>query len=374
MSDGSYDAIVVGGGVVGLSTAYYLVRRGASTALIDNGQRGRASDAGAGILSTSPDSAADPYEHFRTRAVRAYPELVEELAAAGETDVGYGRCGGLTVAASADEAASFERLRAAVRGLPDAVAAGYAELTGAQALELFPPLAPVRSAIHCAADARIDGRLLAGALRRVACASGLDAREAEVSDLMVGHGALHGVSIGHDELRAGHIVIAAGAWSKALGERIGLRIPVGPQRGQILHLDLPDTDTGNWPLIKAFRGHYMVPWPGGRVVVGATRESVGFKPRTTVTGIMEVLSEAVRVAPGLKHASVAEIRVGLRPASADGQPILGAVPGIANLWLATGHGAVGLQLGPYSGRMLAESILRGEPQDAIAPFALERFR
>ena len=68
-----------------------------------------------------------------------------------------------------------------------------------------------------------------------------------------------------------------------------------------------------------------------------------------------------------------EIRVGLRPASADGRPILGAVRGIANLWVATGHGPVGLQLGPYSGKMIAESILGGAPHDAIAPFALERF-
>jgi glycine/D-amino acid oxidase-like deaminating enzyme len=230
----------------------------------------------------------------------------------------------------------------------------------------------VQGAIHATAEARIDGRLLAAALRRVAHAHGLEVREAEVTGLAIEHGTLRSVSIDHDEVKAGHVVIAAGAWSRILGAQIGMNIPVEPQRGQIIHLDLPDTDTSAWPLVKAFHGHYMVPWPG-RVVVGATRESVGFAPRTTLAGIMEVLSEAVRVAPGLDGAGLAEIRVGLRPASPDGRPILGPVPGLTNVWLATGHGPVGLQLGPFSGRAIAESIIRGEPGVDIAMFGLERF-
>jgi D-amino-acid dehydrogenase len=117
----------------------------------------------------------------------------------------------------------------------------------------------------------------------------------------------------------------------------------------------------------------MVPWPG-RLVVGATRESVGFAPRTTLAGLMEVLAEAVRVAPGLRDAALAEVRVGLRPASPDGLPILGRVPGIANLHLATGHGAVGLQLGPFSGKVIADAITRGDPGVDLAPFAPDRWR
>jgi D-amino-acid dehydrogenase len=117
----------------------------------------------------------------------------------------------------------------------------------------------------------------------------------------------------------------------------------------------------------------MVPWPG-RVVAGATRERVGFAPRTTLAGIMEVLGEAARVAPGLRDASLAEIRVGLRPASADGRPILGRAPGLANLHLATGHGAIGLQLGPFSGKVIADTITRGDPGVDLAPFAPDRWR
>jgi D-amino-acid dehydrogenase len=231
----------------------------------------------------------------------------------------------------------------------------------------------VQGAIHCRHHARVDGRLLAAALREVALAHGLGVREAEVSDLSVEHGAVRSVAIDGEPLPAGHVAIAAGAWSRSLCERIGVLIPVAPQRGQIVHLTLPDTDTGGWPIVRAFRDHYMVPWPG-RLVVGATRESVGFAPRTTLAGLMEVLAEAVRVAPGLRDAALAEVRVGLRPASPDGLPILGRVPGIANLHLATGHGAVGLQLGPFSGKVIADAITRGDPGVDLAPFAPDRWR
>jgi D-amino-acid dehydrogenase len=127
--------------------------------------------------------------------------------------------------------------------------------------------------------------------------------------------------------------------------------------------------------VLAFRGHYMVPWQDSRVVVGATRETgSGFQAHSTAAGVTQVLSEALRVAPGLAQAEIREIRVGLRPASRDGLPILGPVPGIANLLLATGHGSIGLQLGPYSGKVVADMVARGEAETEIAPFSLARFR
>jgi D-amino-acid dehydrogenase len=364
-----YDAIVIGGGVVGLSAAYHLVERGAKTLLVDHGHAGRATDAGAGILSVAPDPAADP---FRARAVAYYPALIERLAAEGVGDTGYGMCGSLTVAVSDDEVAPFEQVRASVRDVSDPESSGFAELAPEQARDLFPPLARVHGAIHCQRDARVDGRLLAAALRKVALSHGLEIREAKVASCSVEHGAIRSVTIDGQAVLAGHVVIAAGAWSKRLGERIGVSIPVEPQRGQIAHLDLPDTDTTDWPIVRAFRGHYMVPWPG-RVVVGATREEAGFAPRSTLAGIMEVLAETVRVAPGLRGADLREVRVGLRPASPDGLPILGPVPGLANLHLATGHGAVGLQLGPFSGKVIADAITRGDPGVDLAAFAVDRF-
>jgi D-amino-acid dehydrogenase len=117
-----------------------------------------------------------------------------------------------------------------------------------------------------------------------------------------------------------------------------------------------------------------VPWPDHRVVVGATRETgSGFHPYTTAAGVREVLSEALRVAPGLAAADIRDIRVGLRPYSADTMPVLGPVPGVHGIVLATGHGPTGLTLGPYSGKVVADVILGTQPTVDISAFYVTRF-
>ena len=132
-------------------------------------------------------AAEDPYERFAAQAVRYYPLLIERLAAEGAGDTGYAVCGSLTVAVERRRGgARFERLRG--RHPPPVAGGGYAELSPEQARALFPPLARVRGAIHCTRDARVDGRLLAAALREAALAHGLEIREAEVSDLSIAQG------------------------------------------------------------------------------------------------------------------------------------------------------------------------------------------
>ena len=170
------------------------------------------------------------------------------------------------------------------------------------------------------------------------------------------------------------MIVAGGAWSPALASPLGLRVPVEPQRGQIAHLVLQGADSGPWPMVSGFHDHYLVAWPGGRVAVGATRETgSGFDPRSTAAGVREVLVEALRLAPGLAAATLLEVRVGLRPLAADGLPILGPVRGCAGLWLATGHGPAGLTLGPLSGKLVAEAALGAEWAAWLEAFSLTRF-
>ena len=169
------------------------------------------------------------------------------------------------------------------------------------------------------------------------------------------------------------MVIAGGAWSAAFAEQLGVSIPIEPQRGQILHLRPPHAETEGWPIVSAFRDHYMVAWPDQRVVAGATRETgSGFATGPTAGGVRETLDEALRVAPGLAPAEIVEIRVGLRPLCADGLPVIGPIPGIAGVHLATGHGANGLQAGPYSGKLVAEVITEERPPADLSPFDVVR--
>jgi D-amino-acid dehydrogenase len=375
-----YDAIVVGGGIVGLSAAYQLVRAGARALLIDRADAGRATDAGAGILAPESNSRdPDAWVAFALRAVGAYPQLIAHLAADGAEDTGYAVCGQIVAAISEDEVEPFAAARRRVlerqqqRGQPSTDE--LHEIDADIGVKLFPALAPVRGAFFYRGAARVDGRLLASALRSASRARGLEMRQANVDRLVLNDRVVTGVQAGAEELRAGAVILASGAWSAAFAAQLGISIPVAPQRGQIIHLDLPDTDTAAWPIVNAFHGHYLVAWPGGRVVAGATRETgAGFVARTTAAGVHEVLGEALRVAPGLADASIREIRVGLRPATPDGLPVLGAVPGFRQVLLATGHGATGLQLGPYSGMLIADMALGSAADTDIGAFAVTRFR
>jgi D-amino-acid dehydrogenase len=374
-----FDTAVIGGGLLGSATAYHLVSAGARTLLVDRADAGRATDAGAGILSPETNSR-DPEAWFRlaAEAVDYYPALIDRLRDEQAGDTGYARCGKLVVAASDDEIEPFERARHIMferqrrRGLPKP--GDLHEISADEARELFPPLARVHDAIYSRTAARVDGRLLNRAIRAAAEARGLVVRDGSVERLVRAGDAVTGLVVGGETVPAGAVAIAGGAWSEAFGKQLGVTIPVAPQRGQIIHLGLPRTDTSRWPMLSAFRQQYMVPWSDSRVVAGATRETgSGFAPHTTTAGVRAVLDEALRVAPGLAGAEIREIRVGLRPMTPDTLPVLGAVPGVAGAFLVTGHGPSGLTLGPYSAKVVATLMLGMPPGTDLSPFSVARF-
>lgn len=373
-----YDAVVVGGGVVGASTAYHLAAGDADVLLLDRADPGRATAAGAGIVSPESSRHADPdWYELAVAAARYYPELVAALERHGES--GYVRGGTLVVAAGADElddyAAARERAfaRQARRGHPPADE--LRELDPTEARDRFPPLGDVAAAYWYAGGARVDGRTLSAALVRAGEASGLDARSADVTRIRCDGARATGVETAAGErFEAEAVVVAGGAWSGEFADQLGHEIPIKPQRGQIAHLGVTDGSPGNWPVVSAFHGHYLVPWADGRVVAGATREEgTGFDPRATAAGVREVLAEALRVAPGLADAELLDVRVGLRPASADGLPVVGAVPGVEGAYLATGHGPTGLTLGPYTGKLVNQLVRGSAVEHDLSAFDPARF-
>ena len=376
----SYDAIVIGGGIVGMSTAYHLVRAGARTLLVDRRDTGRATDAGAGILSPATNTRdPDPWQRLAAHAVGYYPGLIESLESEQKGETGFAVCGMMIVAVSEDELEPFDVARRHIfnrrnrRGGPSAE--DLYEISSDEARKRFPALAGVQGAIFYREAARVDGRLLTAAMRRAAEANGLTVRESGVEALRMEGDTVTGVITDAGAISTADVVIAGGAWSHAFGLQLGVQIPVEPQRGQIIHLGLPPAaHTASWTIVSAVRGHYMVPWPDNRVVVGATRETgSGFDARTTVAGVREVLGEALRVAPGLAAAEIREIRVGLRPYTQDLLPVLGPVPGRKNVWLATGHGPTGLQLGPYSGKLIADLITGNDLPINLDAYRITRF-
>ena len=373
-----YDVIVAGGGVVGATAAYLCARGGLRTLLLDRADPGRATDAGAGIIAPRTSSRSEVLFELGVRSGEFYSTLLGHLAEDGGGDTGYARCGDLRVAVTEDEIEPFGALvaileeRRARHGYP--TADEVREIKPDEARAFFPPLARPLRALHDRTAARVDGRLLNQALLKAAAGRNVTVVRAGVDRLVLERGRFAGVVAGADVHRAGHVIIAGGAWTPALAGPLGVSIAVAPQRGQIIHLQVAEGATGDWPVVHAFHDHYIVSWSGGRVVAGATRETgSGFDPRITAAGVHEVLGEALRVAPGLASAGMLETRVGLRPLSADGLPVLGPIPGVAGAYVATGHGPSGLTLGPYSAALVCDLVRGRAPALDLAPFRADRF-
>ena len=354
--------IIVGSGIVGASCAYTASSRGAEVLLVDAVLPGQATAAGAGIVCPWSSSMADDpvWYDIACASARFYPGLVAELANHGEVDLGYRRVGGLILADSPEQQESILQQLLAKRAAAPEIG-DVAALSAAEARALFPPLRTDCAAVRVAGACRVDGRLVASSLVRAATSEGT-ALTSSRAELVCRAGRAIGVMLKGQFVEADAVVAATGAWTMSFLEPAGVTVPVTPQRGQIVHLSTEPDDTSTWPVVlPSASSHYLLAFDGSRVVVGATRESgTGFDHRVTPGGLAEVLDQALAVAPGLATATYLETRVGFRPMSPDGRPMLGPVPGVEGLVVATGLGANGLTLGPYVGAVAALVAL-GEP-------------
>lgn len=368
--------VVIGGGVVGASAAYHLARSGVAVTLVDRGNAGQATAAGAGIIAPGTSMRPLPaFYPFAAKAVAYYPELIAALADDGAPSTDYEVAGELFLAFGDDELARLDGVQAVMeerraQGMPNLGA--IARISPEEARRRFPALGDVSGAIEVPGAARVDGGRLRDALIAAARTHGA---ELLAGDAWPDHlrGQIGAVMAGDERIRCTGIVLAGGAWSDALTGPLGLSLAVAPQRGQIAHLTMPEADTSRWPILGGFGDQYILTFGPDRVVAGATRETgSGYDVRMTAGGVASVLNEALRVAPGLARATLHEVRIGLRPLSADGLPFIGRVPGHANVVVATGHGPSGLQLGPYSGFLAARLVTNQSVPVDLTPFAVDR--
>jgi len=352
---------VVGGGIAGASAAFHLAEGGADVVLVDDARQGGATGAGAGIVGWPWRDRERPIYELKRRSVAAYPELAERIGASCDVvgEVFVARPGSLL-----DEAEAALAL---------GTAGPVRRLEPEQARELFPYLAPELAALHVATTARVDGDAIRDRLRDAAIAAGAEVVSGR-AELEAGPAGVRAIRVGGQRIAARDVVVAAGTWSAELVASSGVRLAVAPQRGQILHLGVQE-ETAELVVVQPLDAdHYLLPFADRRVVVGATRETgSGFDPRLTAAGVAEVLGAALAVAPGLAGATLRELRVGLRPSTPDGDPILGAVPGCPGLWALTGMGPQGLTVGPYCGRLIADAILGRPPELDLAPYSAGRF-
>lgn len=376
----SYDAIVIGGGILGAAVGYHLTTAGLRAVVVDRANQGHATWAGAGIVC--PVTATVDDERLVSLAFAAaayYPVLDQEL---GEytTPTGYGASAMLSVSVGGVGIDQVSRTAAwADRVATETEFAdicGYSSLAESECRTICPVLGGAVDGGLLISAAQVDGHQFRQSLLVAAGRRGLTVLPGHVEQLHIAGGNITGVTVDGRTLTAGHVVVCAGAWTERLLP-LGAAAPVITAiRGEILHLQIDGLDTSNWPLIQIEgSGPYLIPWPFGRLAVGTTFEPADdFDPRVTLAGVRQISDSLERATDGrLAGAKLLECRVGLRPMSADGLPLIGMWPGAERVVLATGHGANGLSWGPYTGKLVAE-LITGQPGDVdLRPFAADRF-
>lgn len=362
MSDrGSYDAVIVGGGVIGLCCAWRLAQRGAKVVVLDRAEPpAGATRVAAGMLAPIGELAFGEPELLRMTiaAAEIYPDFVAELEAASELSTGYARHGALHIALDRDEAAELRR----VHDLQRSLGLGAEWLPPRRCRELEPGLTPsFNGGVHAPEEAAIDPRRMTAALLAALGDAGVEVRGGtDVVAPVLGDERLEGVHTGTgDELLASHVILATGAWAGAEGWLPdAARPPVRPVKGEILELRAAD---GRAPCerIVASERVYLVPRPDGRLIVGATTEERGFDATVTAGGVHELLREAYRLLPDVAEMELVETMAGLRPGTPDNLPLIG--PGaLDGLVLACGHYRNGILLAPITGDAIA-GVVAGEP-------------
>ncbi|MET7896160.1 glycine oxidase ThiO [Streptomyces mirabilis] len=371
------DVLVIGGGIIGLVTAWRAAQRGFTVAVVDPEPGGGAARVAAGMLAavTELHYGEQTLLGLNLASARRYPDFAAELTEASGQDLGYRRCGTLAVALDADDRAHLRELHA----LQHRSGLESEWLSGRECRRLEPMLAPgVRGGLRVDGDHQIDPRRLAKALVTACERAGVEFHRTWAERLTVVRDRAAGVvTTGGEQLAAGQVVLAAGSLSGKLpGVPADVLPPVRPVKGQVLRLTVPKRYA---PFLSrtvraVVRGSqvYLVPRENGELVVGATSEELGWDTTVTAGGVYELLRDAHELVPGITELPLTETRAGLRPGSPDNAPLLGPTA-LDGLLLATGHYRNGVLLTPVTGDAMAHVLTTGELPEVARPFAPGRF-
>ncbi|MCA9087282.1 MAG: glycine oxidase ThiO [Planctomycetaceae bacterium] len=345
--------VIIGGGVIGLTSAYALSRAGVKVCVLDQSEPGReASWAGAGMLPPGGrGSEPQVLQQLAAQSAQEWAAFSASLLEQTGIDNGYRCFGAFNFAASAEELnAEFLDWQAG------GVSASIVETTTLH--EAVSCLSSRHTAaIHLPTAAQIRNPHHLQALQVACQQQGVEIHgQQEVVELERSQGRIVAARTPNTRWLADQFLVASGSWSQKLLAGTGCSIEVEPVRGQIVLLNCGER---RWTHTLETGSRYIVPRDDGRVLIGATEEHVGFEKRNTLDAIARLCSYAADLIPELADATFERCWSGLRPYSRRGRPYVGRIPELDNLFVAAGHFRAGLSLSPATGRLVCDLMCGG---------------
>jgi glycine/D-amino acid oxidase-like deaminating enzyme len=385
----SSEVVIIGGGVIGAATAYFLAKEGAEVMIVElEDLASGASGACDGFISLQTKQLGSHMD-IALESIMLFPSIMEDL----EANIEFNQCGGLMLATTQDQ---LKELKARAKKLK---AAGLeVETLSASDVQQYLPEASkdIKGASYCPQDAQVNPIAFTLGLAQKAQDMGAKiVKGVKVENIVVTNNRVREVNTSAGSIHSRRVICAAGTGSNQIGKMIIVDIPVMPQRGQILvteakepildkivsgaeylgtKANIEELMPQDEEAVKLGLGFTVEQTASGNLLIGSTREFAGSDNTTTPEAINAIAKNAVNYLPWIKDLDVIRSFAGLRPYSPDGLPIMGTVKGVKGFYIATGHSGDGICLAPITGRLMSELVLDGETSLDISPFSLYRFK
>ena len=377
MSERSADVMIIGGGLAGAATAYFLAMEGVQSVIVERDSvAGHASGFSYAALGTfDEDGMTGAHFDVASHGMRLHRELADTLLEETGVNVEFRERPSLSLAFDEQEAESARNpvgLDAARREWEiDRQGYSVTWVNPQEAREIEPRISPAAlGAVYTEGTSDVNAYRLTLALTMAAEKRGSELRYGTVSGLMRDGGRVTGAILNGVQLPCERVVVAMGPYSQAASDWLGVPILMQPWKGQILRLRLPG------PPIRCSVGggdHFASTKPDGLTWVGPTFEDAGLDESTTAEARDEIMTAVAKNIPSLAEGRVELQTACLRPLSADRKLILGAVPGLDGAYVATGGGRLGLMMGPAMGWLTSDLIIKGTTSVPLNEFDPGRF-
>jgi len=370
MTESSADVVIVGGGIAGMTTAYYLAKSGVASVVVERDAIGSHASGFAygGLSPLSGFGIPGPLAEIAQDGMHLHRELAKGLLEETGIDVDFRVRSSLALAFTEGD---VRRLQAALPWQQRQPGYAVRWLDIAEARRVEPRISDeTLGATLTEGGGAVEPYRLVLALTRAAERLGVMVRHGRAIGLRRDGGRVTGVILERETLSCAIVVLALGPWSGETSEWIGVPIEVRPLKGQIIRLQAPglpvDCSVG-W-------GHnYATTKTDGLLWAGTTEEEAGFDEESTLAARDEIGDALLRMLPAMADAQVAQQTACLRPVASDGLLVLGRVPGLDQVYVATGGARKGILYGPAMGRAIADLVLRRDTRVALDQFAPGRF-